>query len=284
MSNQIFCKVNDRLCSIVSEIAGDRILIDCGAGRGLFASMYKGKVFSIDIHQPDEPLSFIQEHNSLHYCFPKGSIPIFIRPCHSRFVHETILSNRYKFDKAIYVSMPGNLDNDLETNGLFYDIERYSDWEGEEGECVYLVTLKKPKESFQYLSGKIIYFSDPMLSMLVDTQEQEFKVSVESPLEDKGILINGLFLRLLDTYPQGENFDFMFFDWGGMSVGNSLMESLCRHIVREAELYPNRCFIVVSTFTKYAMQDALSEFGKEMPNIFINLTDFANYYLSIGKY
>lgn len=281
MSNQIFCNIDDRLCNIIHELAGDRIVIDCGAGRGLFASKYKGKVLSIDIHQPDEPLSFIQDNNSLHYCFPKGSIPVFIRPCHSRFVHETILSNRNKFDKAIYVSMPCNLNNDLETNGLFYECERYSDWEGEEGENIYLVTLKKPKEYFKYLSGKIIYFSDPMLSILVDTQEQEFKISVESPLEDKGILVNGLMLKFRDYYPQGESFDYMFFDWGGMSLGNSMMESLCRHIVREAELYPNRCFVVVSTFTEYAMKDALMELGAKQPNIFTNLNDFANYFLSL---
>jgi hypothetical protein len=114
MSNQIFCKVNKEMCDAVKAIAGDRIVVDCGAGRGLFASMYDGKVLSIDIHQPDEPLSFIIEKNAEHYCFPRNSIPIFIRPCHSNFVHNTILKNRNKFDKAIYVSLPKNLDGDLD--------------------------------------------------------------------------------------------------------------------------------------------------------------------------
>lgn len=118
MSNLIFCNVDNTLCDKVKEIAGDRIVVDCGAGRGLFSSVYKGNAISIDIHQPDEPISPILDHNSEHYCFPKGAIPIFIRPCHSNFVHNTIIHNRNKFDKAIYVSMPKNLDGDLEASGL----------------------------------------------------------------------------------------------------------------------------------------------------------------------
>ena len=35
MSNQIFCKVNKEMCDAVKAIAGDRIVVDCGAGRGL---------------------------------------------------------------------------------------------------------------------------------------------------------------------------------------------------------------------------------------------------------
>ena len=89
--------------------------------------MYDGKVLSIDIHQPDEPLSFIIEKNAEHYCFPRNSIPIFIRPCHSNFVHNTILKNRNKFDEAIYVSLPKNLDGDLDDR--FYKITQYSEWE-----------------------------------------------------------------------------------------------------------------------------------------------------------
>lgn len=281
MSNQIFCKVDNELCDKVKEIAGERIIIDCGAGRGMFASMYSGKVLSIDIHQPDEPLSFIMENNAEHYCFPKDSIPIFIRPCHSNFVHNTILKNRNKFDKAIYVSLPKNLENDLDDR--FYKVKLYSEWEGEEGERIYLIELNKPADDFHYLSGRVIHFSDPMLSALVDTQEQEFKESVESPLEDRGILIDGLRLVLTDMYPRGEKYDYLFFDYGGMSLGNSLMESFCREIVRDADRYPNRTYIVVSTFTSYAMKDAKEEFGTDLPNIFLSISDFVAFHKRLNK-
>lgn len=281
MSNQIFCKVDNELCDKVKEIAGERIIIDCGAGRGMFASMYSGKVLSIDIHQPDEPLSFIMENNAEHYCFPKDSIPIFIRPCHSNFVHNTILKNRNKFDKAIYVSLPKNLESDLDDR--FYKVRLYSEWEGEEGERIYLIELNKPADNFYYLFGKVIHFSDPMLSALVDTQEQEFKESVESPLEDRGILIDGLRLVLTDMYPSGEKYDYLFFDYGGMSLGNSLMESFCREIVRDADRYPNRTYIVVSTFTSYAMKDAKEEFGTDLSNIFLSINDFVAFHKRLNK-
>lgn len=275
MSNLIFCNVNNELCNKIKKIAGDRVVVDCGAGRGLFGSMYQGKVLSIDIYMPDVPLSIVLEHNSEYYCFPKNSIPLFIRPCHSLFVHNTIMHNRNKFDKAIYVSMPKNLENDLEMKGLFYKVTQYSDWEGEEGERIYLIELNPPKDKFEYLTGKIIHLADPMLSCVSQTQEEEFRQCVESPLEDKGILVDGLRLSLTDCYPVGENFDYMFFDYGGMSLGNSMMESLCRHITREAEKYPARTFIIVSTFTSYAMRDAKDEFGSELPNIFLSLDEFA---------
>ena len=57
------------MCDAVKAIAGDRIVVDCGAGRGLLFRCMMVKVLSIDIHQPDEPLSFIIEKNAEHYCF-----------------------------------------------------------------------------------------------------------------------------------------------------------------------------------------------------------------------
>jgi hypothetical protein len=283
MSNQIFCNVNKAMCDNIKAIAGERIVIDCGAGRGLFSSMYEGKALSIDIQQPKEPLSLIIEKQAEHYCFPKDSIPIFIRPCHSNFVHDTIFTNRNKFDKAIYVSMPENLKRDLDMKELFYKISQYSEWIGDDGERIYLVELNKSKENFNYLPGKVIHFSDPMLSALVDTQEQEFKECVESPLEDKGILIDGLRLNLTDMYPRNEMYDYLFFDYGGISMGNSLMESFCREIIRDADRYPNRTYIVVSTFTSYAMKDAKDEFGTNLQNVFLSINDFVSFHKEMNQ-
>lgn len=41
MSNQIFCKVNKEMCDAVKAIAGDRIVVDCGAGRGLDGKSFR---------------------------------------------------------------------------------------------------------------------------------------------------------------------------------------------------------------------------------------------------
>lgn len=73
-----------------------------------------------------------------------------------------------------------------------------------------------------------------------------------------------------------EDFEVLFFDWGGMSLGNSLMEHFCSYIHKHAEEHPNRFYIMVSSFTSEAMKEAIEEFGKEKPfNLFLCIKDFA---------
>ena len=122
-----------------------------------------------------------------------------------------------------------------------------------------------------------------MLSYLVETQEQEFKESVESPLEDERILIDGLRLTLTDMYPRGENTDYLFFDYGGMSIGNLFDGIFGREIVKDADMFPNRTYIVVSTFTSYAMKDAKEDFGKDLPNVFLSIGDFVTFYKRLNQ-
>lgn len=281
MSNQIFCEIDKPLCDIVKRIAGDRIVVDCGAGRGLFGSMYDGKVISIDIEEPEEPLSKIVNCKAEHFCFPIDSVPIFIRPCHSMFTHEVILCNEEKINTAIYVGLEENLEIDFNLDSKRYSIEKYNDieWVGKSGEFVWVIRVNRTSnETFKQLNGKILYVSDPMLSYFVENQHQEFHEIVENPLLNRNILVNGKRLRLHEWYPQGENFDYMFFDWGGMSVGNNIMETYCRLIAKEAKDYPSRIWIVVSTFTSYAMEEAIEEFGNENHNIFTSIDDFASYF------
>lgn len=68
-----------------------------------------------------------------------------------------------------------------------------------------------------------------------------------------------------------------------MSIGNSLMESLCREIVKDADMFPNRTYIVVSTFTSYAMKDAKEDFGKDLPNVFLSIGDFVTFYKRLNQ-
>ncbi len=73
-----------------------------------------------------------------------------------------------------------------------------------------------------------------------------------------------------------EKFDVLFFDWGGMSLGNSCMEHFCRYIYKHAEEHSSRFYVMVSSFTAEAMKDAIKEFGKDKPfNIFLNIEDFS---------
>ena len=65
-----------------------------------------------------------------------------------------------------------------------------------------------------------------------------------------------------------KHFDILLFDWGGMSIGNSLLEHFSNRVLKMAENYPSRYFIIVSTFTGYAVKEALEEFkDTELHNI-----------------
>lgn len=284
MSNQIFCTIDLELCAIVKEIAGDNTVIDCGAGRGMFGSMYDGRVISIDIHEPEESLSPLRIFQSEHFCFPIGSIPLFIRPCHSGFVHETIVKNTLKIDKAIYIGLIENLDDDLDLDSKSYSVSLYDcNWVGKDGEKIWVIDVFKPEYFSKYktLCGKILHVSDPMLSYSIDNQMQEFNECVELPLFDRGILVDGKRVYLHEYYPHKESFDYMFFDWGGMSIGNSMMEDYCRLIATDAKEYPSRIWVVVSSFTSYAMEEAINEFGNDNHNIFTSIDEFAEYFNNI---
>ncbi len=79
---------------------------------------------------------------------------------------------------------------------------------------------------------------------------------------------------IIKELPQclGEYFDILFFDWGGMSTGNSMLEHFCRHILEHAENHPDRIYIMNSSFTAEAMKDAKNEMaGGHSANVFLDL-------------
>ena len=78
-------------------------------------------------------------------------------------------------------------------------------------------------------------------------------------------------------YPLKEKFDILFFDYGGVSTGNSLLESLCSNIFKHAKDYPNRDFIMQSMFTREAMSDVLRENDEYPPNIFFDIDTWYQY-------
>ena len=120
---------------------------------------------------------------------------------------------------------------------------------------------------------KVIYFAD----MMSDLQE-DVKVQVIGPLKILDIEFHKI--ELIDMPPFDKKYDILFFDWGGMSMGNSLLESFCNQIVEEAEKYPNRQYIMVSNMTADAMIDALNELGEDAKrhNIFLSVKKFVEYY------
>ncbi len=123
---------------------------------------------------------------------------------------------------------------------------------------------------------KAVYFADPILNSFSESIQDECDQFVIQPLMNAGICFEDI--RCTDTPPFGKmSYDILFFDWGGMSVGNSLLEHFCRYIVKEADDYPSKCYVVVSMFSEYAMRDALDEFG-EKENIFLTMDDFIKHF------
>lgn len=70
-------------------------------------------------------------------------------------------------------------------------------------------------------------------------------------------------------------YDVLFFDWGGMSIGNSMLEKFCEYIVNQAEEKPNRIYIMTSLFTRDAMKDVLSRYEENSipKNVFLEIND-----------
>ncbi|MCE5212129.1 MAG: hypothetical protein LLG40_11290 [Deltaproteobacteria bacterium] len=138
---------------------------------------------------------------------------------------------------------------------------------------------KLKKEKYQIFSAeKVIYFCDPMFTSMVDSPEEEYEVNINPALNRHHIEFENVTCTI-DSNCLDEICDVFFFDWGGMSVGNSCLEHLCREIRKLADDRPNTYYVVVSEFTQFAMIDALLEFGKEKPfNIFLDIDSFVEYF------
>ena len=117
---------------------------------------------------------------------------------------------------------------------------------------------------------KGIYWHDT-----VDTKEDEqadFEIQVKDPCEENKIYFKSM--KYTDVPPFKEDFDVLFFDWGGMSLGNSMMDHFCRYILEHAEDHPNRFYVMVSSFTKEAMADAVETLGKDKPfNVMLSVDE-----------
>ena len=130
---------------------------------------------------------------------------------------------------------------------------------------------KRKLHSMPIRSHKVIYFADPF-----DPPTDEVERIIIYPLSKKGILFDKI--KCTEIPPFDEIYDILFFDWGGMSMGNSLLESFCDEIIKESIDYPNRMYVMTSTFTLQAMEDALATYGDKLQkhNIFLTIDAFVS--------
>lgn len=108
-----------------------------------------------------------------------------------------------------------------------------------------------------------VYFADNMGDIHAEG------AAIQKNLQNNGIKIKKFTTFNVPQCIKDVYYDILFFDWGGMSMGNSLLESFCRVILKAAEEHPSRYFCMTSVFTKYAMIDACIEYTNIPGNIFL---------------
>ncbi len=65
-----------------------------------------------------------------------------------------------------------------------------------------------------------------------------------------------------------QSFDIFMFDWGGMSMGNSMLEHFIRRLCKMAEENPSKDFILLSRFTNDAYVDYLRNEHEKLFNVY----------------
>ena len=127
-------------------------------------------------------------------------------------------------------------------------------------------------------AARCLYFCDIDSIKPID----EWELLRRGFLEVHGIMVDKPACTIAPPFgDDAPAFDVLFFDWGGMSIGNSLLEHFCRYIVEDARAKPERLYLMVSDFTARAMRDFESELTaskEELPeNVFLDCGAFAAY-------
>jgi len=111
---------------------------------------------------------------------------------------------------------------------------------------------------------KIAVFNDPFGCMGVSAEDEyaEYKEQCEVIFKQPSVYH---LESIVDFKP---NTDVMLFDFGGMSLGNDLMDSNSREVIRMAEDNPSLLVLVTSSFTyRQAVEIELQNLELDLPNI-----------------
>lgn len=127
------------------------------------------------------------------------------------------------------------------------------------------------------LKGTALFFLDAIGSG--DQTPQEEMQSIIKELKSEGVKFTDTYLTESPPFRGEKSFDYLFFDWGGMSLGNSMLQHFARYLLKDAEDNPSKFYIMVSRMTADAVRDALCEMkGKEIPfNVFFTMKEFVDY-------
>lgn len=108
------------------------------------------------------------------------------------------------------------------------------------------VTDWSKAEKGEFYRIKTAFWAD-LMGACGMTPEEEMKQQKEWAEEELGVKLDIHMPMNISQIEEGT--ELVFFDYGGMMLGNSLMEDNSRHLVRWAEDHPSALVVIVSTFT-----------------------------------
>lgn len=113
--------------------------------------------------------------------------------------------------------------------------------------------------------------------------EADMRWQVLRPLDAGGIEFERMEeTDRFDLFNPSSHFDVLFFDYGGVGLGNSLLYDNLKYIIEHANDHPSRYYVMVSEMTTEAIKEIKEELGDNKPcNIFDCIDDFIKYSIEV---
>jgi len=126
------------------------------------------------------------------------------------------------------------------------------------------------------IEDRVMYFCDP--SGIVEP-EIDFLVNVQNVCRKSEIEFINIHYTDEPEFRDTLNYSVLFFDWGGMSFGNSMLQHFIYEIIEVAKENPSKLYVMSSQFTSYATKEILETLKEEeIPtNLFVDVQEFCNF-------
>lgn len=195
----VFCEIDNQLLQIIHDYANGRKVIDLGAGECMFEYLYRTAypdVMVLSVEPFDQNHSYINNIDvthclAQHMPFETRDLPIFIRPCHHfEFVPMSLENMNDQVSEALYISNPKNILLDLPKEFAY---QRLSDWQGKDGEQIFIIKLAGEKyvpTEQEFYMVKLPHWGTPIKLEKIQRGGKEWYVNNRGggfPIDDKSI-------------------------------------------------------------------------------------------------
>lgn len=130
---------------------------------------------------------------------------------------------------------------------------------------------------------KALYFYDRYESPFVDIGKSADEFATEWTTDALRAILGEDQFDYEVTYdcPFGRrrDYDILFFDYGGIGqFAPGMLGSMARYFVKDALNNPSKYYVLNSSFTKYAVDEVIEDFGGDPPaNLFFSPEDFCEF-------